>query len=106
MHFLFGEWYRLPYIKPSPFNPEWYSHKFWGPVLGYEVTVSKNTGDITWIHGPIPCGTWPDIKIFKSMLKAVLGYNKKVVADNGYKDCKCVTAGDETGRAKEVHAQL
>jgi len=47
--------------KTSPFDPKWYSHKFRGPGLHYEVGVCIQTAWIVWIHGPFPPGHWPDI---------------------------------------------
>ena len=54
--------------EPSPFNPMWYSHKFSGPGLRYEVGVSIHEEGIVWINGPFPCGSWPDLKIARHCL--------------------------------------
>ena len=43
----------------------WFSHKFKGPGLRYEVGLSILGGEIVWIGGPYACGLWPDLKIFK-----------------------------------------
>ena len=42
------------------------------------------TGWIVAYHGPFPCGTWPDLKIFRSLLKPCLRLGERVVADRGY----------------------
>ena len=42
-------------MEPQPFNEKWYSHKFKGPGIRYEVGVALN-GPIVWIHGRFPCG--------------------------------------------------
>jgi hypothetical protein len=47
--------------EPTDFSTKWFSHKFKGPGLRYEVAISKR-GDIIHIQGPYPCGKWPDIK--------------------------------------------
>ena len=49
--------------EPIPFNPKWYSHKFKGPGLRYEVAICIKTGCIVWVIGPFPAGEWPDRKI-------------------------------------------
>ena len=46
--------------EPSPFDPKWYSHKFRGPGLRYEIGVCIKTGWIVWVNGPFPAGAWPD----------------------------------------------
>jgi hypothetical protein len=63
----------------------WYSHKFKGAGLRYEVGVCIRTGLIVWIHGPFPCGRWPDLKIFRYGLKKMLTPGEKVQADGGYR---------------------
>ena len=70
--------------EPIPFNRKWYSNKFNGPALRYEVGVSINTGYIVWFNGPFPAGMMPDIKIFESNLKWKLNSGERVVADKGY----------------------
>ena len=49
--------------EPSPFSPKWFSHKFHGPGLRYEVGIAIRTGWIVWINGPYPPGDWPDVRI-------------------------------------------
>jgi hypothetical protein len=68
-----------------PFWTGWFSHKFKGPGLRYEVALNIMTGDIVWIHGPFPCGKYPDITIFRSALKQELPNNEKAEADLGYR---------------------
>ena len=77
-------------MEPNPFNRSWYSHKFHGPGLRYEVGVSISTGNIVWVNGPFPCGEYPDIKIFKKFMLNMIGPEEMVVADRGYKHEKCV----------------
>ena len=38
-----------------------------------------------WVHGPFPCGEWPDISIFRDSLMHLLGNGERVEADNGYR---------------------
>ena len=62
----------------------WYSHKFNGPGLRYEVALAIRTGLIVWLNGPFPCGTFPDDKIFKGALVEMLDEKERVEADGGY----------------------
>lgn len=55
-------------MEPSEFNPKWYSHKFNGPGLRYEIGICIRIGNIVWANGGYPCGGWPDIKIFRDAL--------------------------------------
>jgi hypothetical protein len=72
--------------EPSPFDPGWYSHKFKGPGLRYEVGVALQTGDIVWLNGPFPCGSHSDRKIARDEgLIASLSPGEYFVADGGYK---------------------
>jgi hypothetical protein len=68
----------------TPFWTGWYSHKFKGPGLRYEVCLCILSGDIVWVHGPFPCGKWPDITIFRHALKYFLGEGERAEADGGY----------------------
>lgn len=72
--------------EPKPFDSMWYSHKFRGPGVRYEVGVCIQTGWIVWINGPFPCGTWPDLRIARSALIDALDSGEKYLADGGYKD--------------------
>jgi DDE superfamily endonuclease len=74
--------FKIP--EPIPFDEMWFSHKFNGPGLRYEIAVAINTGDIVWFNGPFPAGAFPDLKIFRSALKYHLDAGEMVVADRGY----------------------
>ena len=55
--------------EPHPFNKErWFSKKFKGPGVRYEVGICIQTGWIVWLNGPFPCGEFPDLKIAKMEL--------------------------------------
>jgi hypothetical protein len=71
--------------EPAPFSPGWYSHKFKGPGVRYEVALSINGGDIVHISGPFPCGIFPDITIFRNGLIGKLEDGEMVEADRGYR---------------------
>jgi hypothetical protein len=71
--------------EPTPFSTGWYSHKFDGAGIRYELATCIHTGNIVSFTGPFECGKWPDILIFRYKLKQWLGPGEKVVADRGYK---------------------
>lgn len=71
--------------EQKPFWSGWYSHKFKGPGLRYEVAVSIQSGDIVRVNGPFPFGHWPDIKIFRLDLMHELLEGERVEADKGYR---------------------
>eukprot|EP00171_Calliarthron_tuberculosum_P006568 IDg6568t1 len=58
--------------EPTPFCPSWYSHKFKGPGLRYEVALAIETGEIVWVHGPFQAGAFNDVAIFRVGLKKAL----------------------------------
>ena len=69
----------------KPFNSKWFSKKFKGPGIRYEVGVSINTGYIVWYNGPYPAGMMPDTKIFDRDLRWMIDSTEKIVADKGYR---------------------
>jgi DDE superfamily endonuclease len=71
--------------EPIPFSSKWYSHKYKGPGIRYEVAVSIRGGDLVHTNGPFECGTWNDIKIFRNLLMGKLVRNEFVEADKGYR---------------------
>ena len=77
-------------------DPKWYSHKFEGPALRYEIAVCIQTGDIVWSNGPFPAGKWPDKKIFKYKLRHMLDENEMVEVDGTYSGMpfECRMPGD------------
>lgn len=75
-----------PIFEPTPFDRMWYSHKFHGPALRYEVGVCIQTGWMVWKNGPYPAGAWSDLKIARDNLLKQLLSTEKVLADGGYRD--------------------
>ena len=73
-------------LEPIPFNVKWFSHKFSGPGLRYEIGISIQTGDIVWVHGPFLCGEWPDLRIAREALVYALDAGEMYLADGGYLD--------------------
>lgn len=76
--------------EPKPFSSKWYSHKFRGPGIQYDLGICIKTGWIVSYNGLFECGAWPDLWMFKSKLKTKLLYCKMVVADHGYCGEPCI----------------
>lgn len=72
--------------EPSRFSAKWFSHKFKGPGVRYEVAICIQTGEPVWINGPFPCGTWCDLRIARSALVDALDPGEYYLADGGYRD--------------------
>ena len=72
----------IPYQQTVP--EAWYTKKFNGHGLRYEIGVCIITGYIVWLMGPFPCGDWPDIVCFRYALKQMLDASERVEADDGY----------------------
>jgi hypothetical protein len=75
-----------PISEPSDFSSRWYSHKFKGAGLRYEIGIAIQSGWVVWKNGPFPCGTFPDIKIARRDLVHHLVPGEKYIADRGYRD--------------------
>ena len=59
-------------MEPTEFDPKWWSHKFNGPGLRYEIGISIRSGDIAWVAR-------------NALIDALLP-EERVVADKGYND--------------------
>ena len=44
--------------EPTTFSKSWYSHKFRGAGLRYEVGIAIQTGDIVWTNSQFWPGIW------------------------------------------------
>ena len=88
--------------EPRPFEAKWYSHKFNGPGIRYEVGISIYRGWISWVSGPYPCGSWSDVSIFRRNLKKLLRVEEIAIADGGYRDYKCVKNYHRFGNEKSA----
>lgn len=89
--------------EPKPFSSSWYSHKFKGPGVRYEVFVAVHSGMIIWLHGPFACGAFPDQKIFNLALVHHLNQNEKVIADQGYSGESVLTKSLLSNSRNELH---
>jgi hypothetical protein len=73
----------IPIFEPGLRNSIWWSHKFNGPGIRYEVGTCIRTGDIVWFRGPFPCNI-SDREIFDNHLSKKLLPGEGVEADSGY----------------------
>jgi hypothetical protein len=73
-------------MEPTPFDPKWFSSKFNGPGIRYEVGVSIFSGHIIWVNGGVPCGEYPDLVLARSLYTSCIREDELTVADNGYRD--------------------
>jgi hypothetical protein len=71
--------------EQTPFDKKWYSQKFNGPAVRYEVGVCIQTGWIVWVNGPFPAGDWPDLNIAREGINHELDPGEKYVADGVYR---------------------
>ncbi|KAK4027025.1 hypothetical protein OUZ56_016043 [Daphnia magna] len=94
-------------MEPSPFNPKWYSHKFHGPGLRYELAICIRTGDIVWAYGGLPCGEWSDLRLARDVFIFGLREGEKAIADRGYNDPNFFDFpnGNNDGKKKQVLAR-
>ena len=80
---------------------KWYSHKFKGPGVRYEIGVAIKSGDIVWIAGPYPCGKYNDLMIFEEGLMHELDENERVECDDGYKSLDPFYTKTRTGFSRK-----
>lgn len=85
------------YTVGTPEYRIWFSHKFNGPGLRYEIGVCIQTGNIVWIAGPFPAGDYPDVEIFQIGMMNYLDNGETVEADSGYTGDIPVRTPDDFG---------
>ena len=91
-------------------GPDWYSYKFRGSGLRYEVALGIMTGDICWMSGPHQPGKLNDLEIFRKSLRSWLDPFERVEADDGYIGespakviCpKCITCPNERKKMMSI----
>jgi hypothetical protein len=76
----------FPILEPTEFDPKWFSHKFRGPGIRYEIGLCITTGNIVWAHGGYPCVEWPNLRLALDAFINHLEIGKKAVGDKGYRD--------------------
>ena len=79
-----GTDYRCFEQKDEPTS--WWSFKFNGPAVCYELGIGISTGNIVWTSGPYRAGRFPDLTIFciSGLKEKLLAYGEVAVADKGY----------------------
>ena len=94
-------------MEPLLFNLKWYSHKFHGPGLRYELEICTRTGDIVWAYGGLPCGEWPDLRLARSAFILGLRVGEKAINDRGYNDPNYFyfPNGENDQKKKEIMAR-
>ena len=79
----------LRIYEPTSVDAKWFSNKFNGPGLRYELALSIASGSIVWAQGPFPCGTHSDLQIFRRESKHYLKSEEFVLAEKRYRDERC-----------------
>jgi hypothetical protein len=80
---------RIQEIRKDP-GAKWYSHKFNGPALSYELGIAIRSNRLVWINGPFPASRH-DITTFRSEhnpgdgLMNRIPDGKRAIGDSGYK---------------------
>ncbi len=95
-----GTDYRIP--EQTPFWSGWWSYKFNGPGLRYEVGLNIQNGWICWVHGPFAPGKWNDITIYRSLLKRRLALGERVEADAGYAGDFTISVPDDATTFSQI----
>ncbi len=80
-----GSDFRIPQKGAAVKGNDFASFKYKGKsALQYEIGLDILEGNLIWIQGPYPAGSWTDISIFWHCLMKNLGPYERVVADKGY----------------------
>ena len=100
-----------PIEEPTPFDAKWFSHKFNGAGLRYEIAISIYSGLVVWVNGGVPCGSWSDLRLARSSFVLQLDPNEKVLADSGYRDHRFFLNDDPMhwiimARHETIHAKI
>lgn len=76
---------------PRKDRRKWFSHKFNGPGLKYEIATCIRTGEIVHFSGPFRAAIH-DLTVFRHHMKKCLRSGEKALGDRGYRgDRKIVT---------------
>ena len=54
--------------------------------MKYEVGICIKTGEIVWVHGGVPCGSYSDLRLAREAYVQMVEAHEKTIADDGYKD--------------------
>lgn len=97
-----GTDFRIYELKP--FEAKWFSHKFKGPGLRCEVALCISTWYIVSTHGPFPCGSWSDLKLFCLPMKQFVFLEEMVLGEDVYKDDACLLVSNGDGDMRKILA--
>ncbi len=68
--------------------------------------MSIEKGNLVWVNGPYPCGKFPDVAIFRLRLKKLLSQGKKILANKGYPDERCLKSHEVPAEYKSLHEEI
>lgn len=71
---------------PSQIDTIWFSHKFNGPGMRYEIGLCVKTGHIVWAYGGYPAGEYSDLALARLDFVNHLLPHERVIADRIYQD--------------------
>ena len=92
--------------EPTPFSSSWYSHKFKGPGVRYEIGVCIATGWIVWANGPYRCGAYADETIARLGLHTILEEGEHYIADGGYQSTEAIVPMDAVTEDETRYMQI
>lgn len=72
--------------EKNPYSKRYFSYKFNGPGLKYEIGLIIKTRIIIWVNGGISCGLENDLSLARSKFVKRLLPREKSIADKGYKE--------------------
>ena len=85
VHFVSTDATDCPIQEQIPFDRRWFTQKFNGPGVRYEVAVALRKSAIVHINGPFACGANPDARIFARKLEHKLHIaHERTFTDEGY----------------------
>lgn len=76
----------FPIEEPMPLNRKWFSHKFRGAGIRYEIGLNIYNGDIVHAYGGVPCGRYPDLVLARRLYVNLVEDDELTFADKGYND--------------------
>lgn len=71
-----------PILEPRPFSRSWFSHKFKGAAIKYEIALDLE-GNIVWVSPPYR-GSINDKVIFRQGLQDMIPHKYLAIVDKGY----------------------
>lgn len=90
--------------EPGIFSPKWYSHKFNGPGIRYEIGLNIRTGEIVWKNGGYPCGEFSDLELARESYTGFVDQGEMTLADKGYRDNHFFILPNETNNL--IHKKI